>query len=91
MNISLTEPDGTATKINAIGPLLREEETQELLAAPLPATVPTGSSGRAACPRGVGVDFYARLGIAVRRGRGGASPSTAAGRRWSQGWQRRRR
>src|SRR5262245_50482823 len=33
VNISLTEPDGTATKVNAAGPTLSPEETDRLLAA----------------------------------------------------------
>jgi 1-phosphofructokinase len=67
VNISLTEADGTATKINAIGPMLRQEETRELLAAA--AAAGEGADwvlGSGSLPRGVEVDFYAQLGNAVR-------------------------
>jgi 1-phosphofructokinase len=69
VNISLTEADGTATKINAIGPMLRDEETQELLTAATAAG--EGADwvlGSGSLPRGVNVDFYAHLGTAVRAG-----------------------
>jgi 1-phosphofructokinase family hexose kinase len=66
-NISLTEADGTATKINAIGPLLHEEETQKLLAAAAAAgDAADWVLGSGSLPRGVDADFYARLGTAVR-------------------------
>jgi 1-phosphofructokinase len=71
VNISLTEPDGTATKINAIGPMLRDEETQELLTTA--AAAGEGADwvlGSGSLPGGVDVDFYAHLGSAV--GAGGA-------------------
>jgi 1-phosphofructokinase len=67
VNISLTEPDGTATKINAVGPTLRDEETQLLLAAAGAAA--DGAAwlvGSGSLPPGMNVDFYARLGAAVR-------------------------
>lgn len=67
VNISLTEPDGTATKINAIGPTLRDDETQALLSAA--AAAGNGADwvlGSGSLPRGVNADFYARLGAAVR-------------------------
>ena len=66
VNISLTEPDGTATKINAVGPALRDEETQELLSTAVAAS--DGADwvvGSGSLPRGMNVDFYARLGDAV--------------------------
>jgi 1-phosphofructokinase len=70
VNISLTEADGTATKINAIGPMLGDEETRELLTAAAAAS--EGADwvlGSGSLPRGVNVDFYAHLGTAVRAGR----------------------
>ena len=72
VNISLTEPDGTATKINAIGPMLRGSEADELLTAAA-AAVAAGDGadwvlGSGSLPGGVDVDFYARLGTAVHAG-----------------------
>lgn len=67
VNISLTEPDGTATKINAPGPTLSSEETGRLLA--VAAEAAAGADwvlGSGSVPRGAGADFYARLGEAVR-------------------------
>jgi 1-phosphofructokinase len=67
VNISLTEPDGTATKINAIGPTLRESEVEALLSAAFVAS--EGADwvlGSGSLPPGVDLDFYARLGDAVR-------------------------
>lgn len=70
VNISLTEADGTATKINAIGPMLREEEMQDLFTASAAAGEGAGwVVGAGSLPRGVDVDFYARLGTAVSAGR----------------------
>lgn len=67
VNISLTEPDGVATKINALGPTLSEEETQRLVGAAVEASA--GAAwvlGSGSLPGGVGEDFFARLGDAVR-------------------------
>jgi 1-phosphofructokinase len=69
VNISLTEADGTATKINAIGPMLGDGETRELLTAA--AVASEGADwvlGSGSLPRGLNVDFYAHLGTAVRAG-----------------------
>ncbi|MFJ7271852.1 1-phosphofructokinase [Streptomyces sp. NPDC099050] len=61
-NISLAEPDGTLTKINAPGPALTSEESALLL-----ETVRTCSGGAAwiACcgslPRGLGPEWYADI------------------------------
>ncbi|MGW1776647.1 1-phosphofructokinase [Streptomyces sp. NPDC002104] len=61
-NISLAEPDGTLTKINAAGPALTAEESALLL-----ETVRTCSGGAAwiACcgslPRGLGPEWYADI------------------------------
>jgi len=66
VNISLTEPDGTATKINAIGPALRDSEAEDLLSAAVAAG--DGADwvlGSGSLPRGMSVDFYARLGKAI--------------------------
>jgi 1-phosphofructokinase len=68
VNISLTEPDGTATKINALGPTLSDEETGRLLAAAADASA--GAAwvlGSGSLPRGVGAAFYARLGETAQR------------------------
>jgi len=70
VNISLTEPDGTATKINALGPTLSDEETRLLLVAAVEAADDaTWVLGSGSLPGGVGEAFYASLGEAVR-GRG---------------------
>jgi 1-phosphofructokinase len=69
VNISLTEPDGTATKINAIGPALRDSEVQALLSAAVAAG--DGADwvlGSGSLPPGMDADFYARLGDAVHAG-----------------------
>ena len=66
VNISLTEPDGTATKINAVGPTFGEEETQLLLSAA--AAAAEGAAwllGSGSLPPGMNADFYARLGAAI--------------------------
>jgi 1-phosphofructokinase len=69
VNISLTEADGTATKINAIGPMLREPEADELLTAAAAAGEHADwVLGSGSLPGGVDVDFYARLGTAVHAG-----------------------
>jgi 1-phosphofructokinase len=65
INISLVEDDGTVTKVNEPGPMLDEQETEELLART--ATVAAGAIWVAGCgslPPGMPADFYARL---VRR------------------------
>jgi 1-phosphofructokinase len=67
VNISLTEPDGTTTKINARGPTLSDKETQRLLTAAVDAA--DGAAwvlGSGSLPGGVGETFYTRLGEAVR-------------------------
>ncbi len=67
VNISLTEPDGTATKINAGGPTLRDEEAHLLLAAT--AAAAEGAAwllGSGSLPPEMSVDFYARVGTSVR-------------------------
>ena len=67
VNVSLTEPDGLATKINAAGPTLLDHEVVALLAAASSAS--SGADwvlGSGSLPRGVPTDFYARLGADVR-------------------------
>jgi 1-phosphofructokinase len=67
VNVSLTEPDGTATKINAAGPTLSRTEVDHLIEAVVVAGM--GASwvvGAGSLPQGVGVDFYASLAERVR-------------------------
>jgi len=69
VNISLTEPDGTATKINAPGPTLSDKEAQQLLMAAADAA--DGAAwvlGSGSLPGGVGDSFYSRLGAAAHGG-----------------------
>lgn len=65
VNISLTEPDGSATKINAAGPTLSAQETADLLAAAAEAGPAAWVLGSGSLPGGVPADFYARLGAAA--------------------------
>lgn len=70
VNISLTEPDGIATKVNAVGPTVRDEETQQLLSAAAAAAQDAAwLLGSGSLPPGMAVDFYARLGEAGHRSR----------------------
>jgi 1-phosphofructokinase len=67
VNISLVEPDGTATKVNAAGPTLTEADRRALLTAAAAASY--GAAwlvGSGSLPPGVPSDFYARLGDAIR-------------------------
>ncbi len=67
VNISLAEPDGTATKVNAAGPTLTEPETGALLAAASAASYRAAwLVGSGSLPPGVPPDFYAQLGKAAR-------------------------
>ena len=68
VNISLTEPDGVVTKINAAGPALSTDEVTGVLAA---ASTAGGGAiawvlGSGSLPPGAPPDFYARLGATVR-------------------------
>lgn len=66
VNISLVEPDGTATKLNAAGPTLTEVETRALLSEAAAAAY--GAAwllGSGSLPPGVPSDFYGLLGDAV--------------------------
>ena len=61
-NVSVVEPDGTATKLNEPGPTLTPAECAALLDAAL--TAASGADWIAACgslPMGVPMDFYADL------------------------------
>ena len=66
-NITVAEPDGTTTKLNEAGPELAADE-----AAAVARTVVDLASraswvvGAGSLPRGLGVDFYARLVTALR-------------------------
>lgn len=67
VNVSLTEADGTATKINAAGPVLTDDEVRRVLAAA--AAAAEGADwvlGSGSLPVGAGDDFYRRLGAAVQ-------------------------
>lgn len=67
VNISLTEPDGTATKINSVGPTLSGEETQALLDAAGEAAARDAAwvLGSGSLPGGAPRDFYRRLADAM--------------------------
>lgn len=63
VNISVTEPDGTATKLNGPGPELTGQEIGLFLAVAAEAAVgATWVLGSGSLPGGVDQDFYARLG-----------------------------
>jgi 1-phosphofructokinase len=66
-NITVAEPDGTTTKLNEAGPELSaaEAEAVEKTVVEL-ATRASWVVGAGSLPRGVGVDFYARLVTALR-------------------------
>lgn len=68
VNVSLTEPDGTATKINAAGPELSPAEVDRLADAVVAAADDAAwVVGSGSLPPGVGPGFYAVLGERVRR------------------------
>ncbi|WP_344489855.1 hexose kinase, partial [Glycomyces endophyticus] len=83
-NLTIAEADGTVTKLNESGPVLRPEEVEELLVAAIAAgpiydgEAPSREISRSAAwiagcgslPPGVGADFYATL---VRRTRDAGS------------------
>lgn len=63
VNISVTEPDGTATKINGPGPDLTPHEVGLLLSVAAQAAVgATWVLGSGSLPGAVGDDLYAQLG-----------------------------
>ncbi|MBG6084359.1 1-phosphofructokinase family hexose kinase [Zhihengliuella flava] len=77
-NITLTEPDGTTTKINEPGPHL-DAEAQEALTR-LVTTASDGASWlvlAGSLPPGVGAEFYARLTAALRTRLGARCPRIA--------------
>lgn len=66
VNISLTEPDGTSTKVNASGPTLTLVEVEQLVATVREAI--DGADwvvGSGSLPQGVGAGFYADIGECV--------------------------
>ncbi|MFD1214616.1 1-phosphofructokinase family hexose kinase, partial [Arthrobacter sp. GCM10027362] len=77
-NITLTEPDGTTTKINEPGPVLSAQRQEQLAAA-----VVERSGGAAwlvlagSLPPGVSADFYAALAARVRTELGARAPRIA--------------
>jgi len=83
-NITLTEPDGTTTKINVPGPLLAASE-QESLISLVVATCAEGDGGSPASwlvlagslPPGASPDLYALVSSAVRSRLGDAAPRIA--------------
>ncbi|WP_205326404.1 1-phosphofructokinase family hexose kinase [Glycomyces sp. YM15] len=91
-NLTLAEADGTVTKLNEAGPVLRAEEIEELLdaavAAPPNYALQTPSSsidrptawiaGCGSLPPGVGADFYALL-VARARDAGVATVVDSSG------------
>jgi 1-phosphofructokinase len=77
-NITLTEPDGTTTKINEPGPVLSPQRQEQLAAA-----VVDKADGAAwlvlagSLPPGVPAGFYAALAARVRAELGGRAPRIA--------------
>ena len=83
-NITLTEPDGTTTKINAPGPVLSPVEQEALIALVVGACTPKEGSGpvswlvlAGSLPPGVPADFYALVANAVRERLGADAPRIA--------------
>lgn len=77
-NITLTEPDGTTTKINEPGPLLTEDDAARLV----DATARAAASAEwlviaGSLPPGLPADFYARIVRAARALTDGARPLVA--------------
>jgi 1-phosphofructokinase len=67
-NVSLSEPDGTATKVNTVGPTLTAEEVSSLLGAlERQAANATWVVGSGSLPGGVPEDFYAEVGRLAHR------------------------
>lgn len=83
-NITLTEPDGTTTKVNAPGPALAAAEQEELIGL-LVRTCAAGEDGSPASwlvlagslPPGASPDLYALVAHAVRRQLGRSAPRIA--------------
>lgn len=83
-NLTLTEPDGTTTKINLPGPELSAAVQESLLALTLDACSGTEGTGPAgwlvlagSLPPGVPPDYYAVVAHALRSRFGAASPLLA--------------
>ncbi|MDN3902962.1 1-phosphofructokinase family hexose kinase [Arthrobacter sp. YD2] len=83
-NITLTEPDGTTTKVNAPGPPLNPVEQEALIALLVGACAVKDGSGSPAwvvlagsLPPGVPPDFYAVTASAVRDRLGPEAPRIA--------------
>lgn len=82
-NITLTEPDGTTTKINAPGPPLNPEEQEGLIALLVGACAVGNGADPAwlvlagSLPPGVPPDFYAMTARTVRERLGSAAPRIA--------------
>ena len=83
-NITLTEPDGTTTKVNAPGPSLTPEEQEALIALLVGACTPKEGSGpvswlvlAGSLPPDVPPDFYALAVHAVRERLGAGAPRIA--------------
>lgn len=77
-NITLTDPDGTTTKINEPGPTLEADTQQRLM--DLVCEVAAGAHWlvlAGSLPPGVNPDFYARLCAAVRQRLGARAPKIA--------------
>lgn len=77
-NITITEPDGTTTKLNEPGPVIAEAQQRALL-----QLVIDNSKGASwlvlagSLPPGMPVNFYAQLTMAVRSAFGPAAPRIA--------------
>lgn len=66
-NVTVVEPDGTVTKLNAPGPRLSDAEVEALLARAVAATDGAGwVVGSGSLAPGTPEDLYARLAAAVR-------------------------
>ena len=83
-NITLTEPDGTTTKVNTPGPSLDASLQEQLIALVIRACMaPEGGSPASwlvlagSLPPGVPPDFYAVVARAVRSAPGGPAPRIA--------------
>ena len=83
-NITLTEPDGTTTKVNAPGPSLDPLEQEALIALLVGACTPKEGSGQVSwlvlagsLPPEMPLDFYAAVAAAVRGRLGADAPRIA--------------
>jgi 1-phosphofructokinase len=68
-NITVAEPDGTVTKLNAAGPVLSEDEIEALIAASADAVAATRAAWFVGCgslPPGAPEDLFARVTLRVR-------------------------